>query len=132
MSTHFIKPSDSVLPVSQPSHMWHVPSAAPNAPARAVRVNRSILRKLRRLERLYPPSYFDGPAYRPEGARPDLSESQYLEYMIRLHRWSRVRTHGLGLRRRDRMLRVIACLDLQGAAASLGLSGICHAPLTPD
>lgn len=115
-----------------PSHIWTVPSANPNAQVRAVRVNRSIMRKLRRLQRLHPPSYFDGPAYRPRGTREDLSENQYLEYMIRKHKWSRVRIYGLGLTRADLMQRSISLLCLQGNGTHFAMSAMCNAPISPD
>ena len=54
VSEYLSQDSLLALPVSQPSHIWHVPTAKLDAPHRAVRVNRSILRKLRRLQRLHP------------------------------------------------------------------------------
>ena len=86
---------------ADPSHIFVIPNADGSKPARALRVNRSLARKLARLRRIRPASAFDGPAYRPEGTRPDLNETQYLEYMIRKHRWSRVRIHRLGLSWRE-------------------------------
>ena len=118
--------------VTQPSHIWVAPSANPDAPVRAVRVNRSIMRKLRRLQRIHPPSFFDKPAYRPEGTREELSMSQYLEYMIRKNKWSRVRVHKLGLTRADLMQRSVGLLCLQGDSAILAMAASCNAPMSPD
>lgn len=117
---------------SQPSHIFRLPSSGPCEPPRAVRVNRSMMRKLRRLQRLQPAIRFDGPAYRPIGTRPDLSDAQYLEYMIRRHKWNRVRIHGLGERRSVALFKSMTAKRLLGFATKLAAPLMCHAPISPD
>ena len=118
--------------VSEPSHIWQVPSANSDAPERTVRVNRSMSRKLRRLQRLHPPSYFDGPAYRSAGERSDLSETQYLELIIRRYRWSRTQVYRLNPTRRDLMWQAVRWAGLQGDALCLLKPATCLALLSPD
>lgn len=117
---------------SMPSHIVHMPSTNPDAPRKAVRVNRAIMRRLRRLLRLREASYFDGPSVSDECARLSLTLRQYREYLIRCQGYSRVQMHGLGWGRHARMLRAILCGLLQGDAASLMRADICAARLSPD
>ena len=117
---------------SEPSHIFQLPSADPSAPARAVRVNRSMLRKLRRLRRVHPPSYFNSPAYRLAGPRDDLSTGQYLELLIRLYGWNRVLTYRLGRIKRKSIGISRWRFRLKGRAVNLDMAVICNALLSPD
>lgn len=117
---------------STPSHIFHLPTSEPGAPQKSVRVNRAMMRRLRRLMRLRGASYFEGPSVSAECARLGLTLRQYRDYMIRCRGYSRVRIYGLGLGRRAMMLRSIFCGLLQGDAASLRRSAICGARLSPD
>jgi len=117
---------------SMPSHIVHMPSSNPDAPRKAVRVNRAIMRRLRRLLRLREASYFDGPSVSDECARLGLTLRQYREYLIRCQGYSRVRVYGLGWGRLAMVLRSIFCSVLQGDAASLMRAGVCAARLSPD
>jgi len=119
------------LSASQPSHIFRLPSTNPAVPARCVRVNRSMLRKLRRIQRLRPQD-FDGTAYRPAGTRPDLSNSQYLEWMIRKYKWNRVRIHRLGGRRSVALFKCLTARKFRGNSACVGRALLCHAPISPD
>ena len=119
-------------PQSTPTHIVHTPSSEPDAPRKAVRVNRAMMRRLRRLIRLRGASYFDGPSVAGECKRLGLTLRQYQDYLIRCQGYSRVQMHGLGLGRRARMVRSIFCGLLQGDAASLMRAGICAARLSPD
>lgn len=123
----------SALPklASKPSHIFVLPSADPSAPQQAVRVNRSIMRKLRRLERLRPDVFLKKPEPLPDWVR-DLSPTQYLEYLIRVHRWSRVRSYRLGAKWRDKLRHAVEGLVLQGDAGSLRWALTCNALITPD
>ena len=114
-----------------PSNLWLIPSADPSAPPRVVRGSRSILRKLRRIQRMNPEGYFDKPIFKPEGDR-ELSRTQFIEYMIRVLGWSRVRSYHLGPTWRDIVLRMFEALAAQGDATCLKRAGSCNAPLSPD
>jgi len=117
---------------STPTHIVHIPSSEPDAPRKAVRVNRAMMRRLRRLLRLREASYFDGPSVSDECARLGLTLRQYREYLIRCQGYSRVRVYGLGWGRLAMVLRSIFCSVLQGDAASLMRAGVCAARLSPD
>lgn len=117
---------------STPSHIFHLPTSEPGAPQKSVRVNRAMMRRLRRLMRLRGASYFDGPSVGAECARLGLTLRQYREYMIRCRGYSRVRIFGLGLGRRAMVLRSIFYGLLQGDAASLQRPAMCGPRLSPD
>ena len=117
---------------STPTHIVHIPSSEPDAPRKAVRVNRAMMRRLRRLVRLRGASYFDGPSVGDECRRLGLTLRQYQDYLIRCQGYSRVKMHGLGWDRGARMMRSIFCGLLQGDAASLMRAGLCGARLSPD
>jgi len=117
---------------STPTHIVHIPSSEPDAPRKAVRVNRAMMRRLKRLVRLRGASYFDGPSVGDECKRLGLTLRQYQDYLIRRMGYSRLRMHGLGLGRHARVLRSIFCGLLQGDAASLMRAGIYAARLSPD
>ena len=117
---------------TEPSHIFEVPSSDVSAPRRAVRVNRSMMRKLRRLQRLHPPSYFDGPSMGDELKRLGFTMTQYMNYMVRRKKWSRVQVFGLGMRRRDFMGQAFTLLSLRGAAQNFAMADMCHAILEPD
>ena len=80
---------------STPTHIVHIPSSEPDAPRKAVRVNRAMMRRLRRLVRLRGASYFDGPSVGDECRRLGLTLRQYQDYLIRCQGYSRVRVYGL-------------------------------------
>ena len=117
---------------SEPSHIFHVPSADPEAPPRAVRVNRSMMRRLKRLQRLRPPSSFDGPTMGDELRRLGLTLAQYIDYMIRRKKWSRVAVHRLGLSRIALMWQAVNDAALQGDGRSLLRAMACNARIEPD
>lgn len=117
---------------SEPSHIFQVPSADPEAPPRAVRVNRSMMRRLKRLQRLRPPSSFDGPTMGDELRRLGLTMAQYIEYMIRRKKWSRVAVHRLGLSRIALMWWAVNNAALQGDGRSLLRAMACNARIEPD
>ena len=119
-------------PQSTPTHIVHIPSSEPDAPHKAVRVNRAMMRRLRRLVRLRGASYFDGPSVADECKRLGLTLRQYQDYLIRCQGYSRVQMHGLGWGRLVRMMRAIFCRLLQGDAASLMRAELCAARLSPD
>jgi len=114
---------------STPTHIVHIPSSEPDAPLKAVRVNRAMMRHLRRLVSLRGASYFDGPSVADECKRLGLTLRQYQDYLIRRMGYSRVRMHGLGW---AMVLQSIFCEALQGDAASLRRTGICAVRLSPD
>ena len=116
---------------STPSHIFVLPNANPDAPQRTVRVNRSILRKLRRLERLRPEAFLETPEPQLDWVKA-LSPAQYLDYMIRTQKWCRVKVHRLDETLRDRLRRVIRTLSLQGNDICLSMAMNCQALLSPD
>ena len=134
MQMHFgaLRASPARETCSEPSHIFHVPSADPEAPPRAVRVNRSMMRRLKRLQRLRPPSSFDGPTMGDELRRLGLTMAQYIEYMIRRKKWSRVAVHRLGLSRIALMWRAVNNAALQGDGRSLLRAMACNARIEPD
>jgi len=117
---------------STPTHIIHIPSTEPDAPRKAVRVNRAIMRRLTRLVRLRGASYFDGPSIADECKRLGLTLRQYQDYLIRCMGYSRVQMHGLGWGRRAMLLQSVFCRGLQGDTASLMRAGLCAARLSPD
>ncbi len=117
---------------STPSHIVHIPASEPDAPRKAVRVNRAMMRRLRRLVRLHGESYFDGPSVADECERLGLNLRQYQDYLIRCQGYSRVQIYGLGWGRHRRFMRALICAALQGDAASLVRKAICAARLSPD
>ena len=127
-----LRPRPARKVYSTPSHIFHLPTSEPGAPQKSVRVNRAMMRRLKRLIRLRGASYFEGPSVGAECARLGLTLRQYRDYMIRCRGYSRVRIFGLGLGRRALLLRSIFCGLLQGDAASLGRPAVCGARLRPD
>ena len=119
------------LPESTPSHIFIVPGKTPDAPRGSVRVNRSILRKLRRLERLRPEAFHEKGEPLPDWVKA-LSPNQFLDYMIRAHKWCRVRVHGLGGGTWNKLRRSAARLDLRVGNARQSKAMPCNAILTPD
>ena len=65
-------------------------------------------------------------------ARCNLTPGQFIEYCIRVHGWSRVRSYGLGLGRLALRLLAISAAFLQGDVLYLNKSATCAAPLSPD
>ena len=119
------------VPDSTPKNIFVVPSADPAAPKGAVRVNRSILRKLRRLERLKPEVFLEKDDPLPDFVKT-FSPLQFLDYMIRTQNWVRVKMFGLGETLGERGLRRARALGLQGDWASLNMAAPCNAILAPD
>ena len=119
------------IPDSTPQHIFVVPSNNPDAPQGAVCVNRSILRKLRRLERLRPESFYEKGVPNPAWVKA-LSPNQFLDYMIRVHKWCRVKVHRLGGGTWNKLRRATAKLGLQMDLVSVPLATKCQALLSPD
>ena len=116
---------------STPSHIFIVPGKTPDAPRGAVRVNRSIMRKLRRLERLRPEAFQDKGEPLPDWVKA-LSPNQFLDYMIRARKWCRVKVHRLGGGTWNKLRRSAARLSVQGSSARQSKAAHCNAILTPD
>jgi len=127
-----LRPRPARKVCSTPSHLFHLPTSEPGAPQKSVRVNRAMMRRLKRLLRLRGASYFEGPSVGAECARLGLTLRQYREHLIRCMGYSRVRLFGLGWGRRARVLWSIFCGLLQGDAASLLRPGMSGARLSPD
>ena len=127
-----LRPRPARKVCSTPSHTFHLPTSEPGASQKSVRVNRAMMRRLKRLIRLRGASYFEGPSVGAGCARLGLTLRQYRDYMIRCRGYSRVRLFSLGLGRRAMMLRSIFCVSLRGDAASLRRAGVCGARLSPD
>ena len=100
-------------------------------PMRAVRLNRSLKRKLARMQRR---GLVGSPHLRAEESQFEdaLSPTQFLEHMIRTRNWSRVRVYHLGLTRKDRRRIAVIWADLQGCRKAIAESLMCRAPLCPD
>ena len=116
---------------STPSHIFIVPGKTPDAPRGSVRVNRSIMRKLRRLERLRPEAFHEKDEILPDWVKA-LSPNQFLDYMIRARKWCRVRVHRLGGGTWNKLRRSAARLSVQGSPARQSKAPPCNAILTPD
>lgn len=111
-----------------PRTVIYVATGDADAPLAMVKLNRSILRRLRRLTRhgvpIDPAHSFDLTAYQTE---PCPSESgAYCEYMIRVYRIGRTAIYGLNTRRRDMMR-----MNLRREPKVLPMA-VCNAPLSPD
>ena len=119
------------IPDSTPKHIFIIPGATPDTPRGAVRVNRALLRRLRRRERLRPEAFQEKDEPLPEWTQA-LSPTQFLDYMIRAHKWCRVRIHRLGKGTWNRLRRVTARLSGQGSLARQSKAAHCNAILTPD
>ena len=109
-------------------------AAETREPLQRVVMNRALSRRLRWLMRR-------GRANRSgeirlatedEQSRCDLSPGQFMEYCIRVHRWNRICSYGLGLPRRALRLNAISTRALQGALAAFLKPAPCAAPLSPD
>ena len=111
-------------------------SAAPDcqtAPLCALRVNRSLARRLRRLARRgRGEDRFNLLRFQQNSDISHLSPGQYLEWMIRVYRWGRTRLYGLNMARRELRHRAVRDGRLQGAVSAFGKAGLCAAPLSPD
>ena len=135
----FAKPAlRKTIPDSTPGHIFVVPSVNPDAPQAAVRVNRAILRKLRRLERLRPEVFTQKADLLPKWVK-NLTPGQFMDYMIRTQNWCRVRCFGLSRcrgRSRRRRRRVFKARRSQPHAVYLALylgrAASCQALLAPD
>jgi len=103
-------------------------------PLIAVRMNRALSRRMRwlikrgRVER----SGKMRLASADDKARCNLTPGQFIEYGIRVHGLSRVRSYGLGLGRRALRMIAISAAFLQGDGLSLNKPALCAAPLSPD
>ena len=110
--------------------------AAPDcqtAPACALRVNRSLARRLRRLaRRCRGEDRFNLLRFQQNSDISHLSPGQYLEWMIRVYRWGRTRLYGLNMASRELRHRAVRDGRLQGAVSAFGKAGLCAAPLSPD
>ena len=107
---------------SQPKHIFVLPTNEADSPLRAVRVNRAMARRLARIARLRPEAFNNKTDNLPDWVRA-LPAGQYLDYMIRVHKWNRVRVFGLSTRGRRAN---------KGGVLSLGLAARCNAILMPE
>jgi len=111
---------------SQPKHIFVLPTVEgedeAEAPRRALRVNRAMSRRLARIARLRPEAFSDWSGAPPDWVRA-LPVGQYLDYMIRVHKWNRVRVFGLSTRGRRAN---------RGGVLSLGQPANCNAILMPE
>ena len=99
----------------------------------ALRVSRSIARRLRRLARRGPRQEgFSLLGFQASSNTDHLSPAQCLEWLIRVYRIGRTRVYGLNATRRDLMRRAVKGAELQGDALCLGKGALCAAPLCPD
>ena len=104
-------------------------------PLRTVRLNRSLKRKLARMQRR---GLVGSPRLRSEESQEEsqiddsLSPTQFLEHMIRTRNWSRVRVYHLGWGRKDLQRIAVMSAGLQGCLKALAQSLMCRAPLCPD
>jgi len=99
-------------------------------PLRVVRLNRSIKRKLARLERRNPLGERVMAIYEHEDS--GVSPAQYMERRIRTERIGRTRIYGLNLTRLELIIHAVKSAWLQGHFAKLCNLGVCAAPLSPD
>ena len=116
---------------STPSHIFIVPGKTPDAPRGSVRVNRSIMRTLRRLERLRPEAFQEKDEILPDWVKA-LSPNQFLDYMIRARKWCRVKVHRLGGGTWNKLRRAAARIGMQSGPARQSKAALCNAILTPD
>ena len=106
-----------------------------DGPLRTVRLNRSLKRKLARMQRR---GLVGSPRLRAEESQEEsqiddsLSPTQFLEHMVRTRNWSRVRVYRLGLTRKDLRRIAVMWASLQGCRRTLTESQMCRAPLCPD
>ena len=107
---------------SQPQHIFVLPTETDDAPRQAVRVNRAMARRLARIARLRPEAFTDKTSNPPDWVRA-LPAGQYLDYMIRVYKWNRVRVFGLSTRGRRAN---------KGGVVSFGMPAFCNAILTPE
>ena len=119
------------IPDSTPTHVFIIPSASPDAPRGSVRVNRSIMRKLRRLERLRLEAFQDKSEPLPDWVKA-LSPNQFLDYMIRARKWCRVKVHRLGGGTWNKLRRAAAKIGMRSGLARQSKAALCNAILTPD
>lgn len=104
------------------------------APICALRVSRSLARRLRRLRtRGYDDEDdFNLLRYQKSTKTDHLSPTQYLEWMIRIYRWGRTKIYGLNLGRAELLWLAVSAATLQGPMGCLQKSISCAAPLSPD
>ena len=119
------------IPESTPSHIFIVPGKTPDAPRGSVRVNRSIMRKLRRLKRLRPEAFQEKDEILPDWVKA-LSPNQFLDYMIRARKWCRVKVHRLGGGTWNKLRRAAARIGMRSGLARQSKTAPCNAILTPD
>ena len=129
-------PSMKRLARPKPIHLTVIDSAIEGGsePLITVRMNRAFSRRMRwlikrgRVQR----SGKMRVASAEDKARCNLTPGQFIEYCIRVHGWSRVRSYGLGSGRRALRLLAISAAFLQGDGVSLNKPTLCAAPLSPD
>lgn len=96
-------------------------------------LNRRLRRRLARLQRLGRIAPAQLCIYEADDDEDDgLSETQFLDKMIRHEKWCRVRVFGLGMTRRALRKMAVMFEGLQGRTASLRRAMACHALLSPD
>ena len=107
---------------SQPHHIFVLPTETDDAPRQAVRVNRAMARRLARIARLRPEAFSNWSNSPPDWVL-SLPAGQYLNYMIRVYKWNRVRVFGLSTRGRRQN---------KGSVLSFGIAAYCNAILMPE
>ena len=115
--------------------VWCLPGDDMSGPTQIVRLNRHILRKLRRLARRRGLARFeDGFCEQGDSdiALQELSPGQFAEYMIRKEGMSRTHLYRLGLSHAERVLRNVFGLTLRGSDIALRRALSCAALLSPD
>jgi hypothetical protein len=100
-------------------------------PMQKVTLNRALKRKLARMQRR---GLIGAPRISAEEAQIDesLSPTQFIEYMIRTKKCSRIRIFHLGWGRKEWRRMAVIWAGLQGCRAALAKNLLCRAPLTPD
>ena len=103
-------------------------------PLITVRMNRAISRRMRWLIKRGRASRSGKMrvATAEDKARCNLTPGQFIEYCIRVHGWSRVRSYGLGPGRRALRMIAISAAVLQGDVLCLNKPTLGAAPLSPD
>lgn len=125
------KAKDSIAAALVRSRIFELPCSDPEAIPTCIKVNRSMLRKLKRLERLGRAQAFETLPHEM-AAVEGLSPTQYLEYMIRHQTWSRAKVYGLGPSLREKIRAAMTATALRGSADHLARLEHCAAPISPD
>ena len=113
--------------------LWPSPEEI-DAPLCAIRLNRALARRLRRLARLgrKDDNDFNLLRFQENKDAGHLSPTQHMEWIIRVYRLGRTRVYGLNATRHDLMWAAMEDLGLQGTGACLSKALPSSAPLSPD